>query len=286
MNNTLLEQIQLASKDGTLTDQTADNTSYSYEPPQEGKTAARFVGYVEIGKRPQPAFKNKPKPDCLEAFLYFELLGKQHAKEIGEGDNKKTIYPILTDKVQIKSGEKANFTKMLKKMAYGRDIKHMAMMLGESFIVTVVHRKSKDGKKTYANIRTAEDGYLIEAPMYNANQDPLGTPDLKPLPVPEPTVPIKLFLWNNPTPEQWDSIFIDGSRTVEEDGVEKEISKNWLQEDIIENATDFEGSSLQNMLMDQSGMQLDGGQSQVGNESTETSNSQTNDPLADLGIDV
>lgn len=267
MTNALLAQANKSVKDNKLKDQTADTGSFDYEPPAAGPTAARFVGYVEIGKRPQKEYQGKAKSDCMEAFLFFELLSKKHAKEVGEGDDKRIIYPVHRERVQVKAGDRANFVKLLKKMAYGRDIQHMALMLGEAFLVKGVHNVSGEGdkKKTYYNIRTKEDGYLVGAPVYNANKDPLGDEDMQPLPVPEPTQPIKLLLWDDPTVEQWQSIFIDGTRTVKEkdaDGneVEVEKSKNWMQEDIIENATDFEGSALQALLMEQGGMVLDGGE--------------------------
>lgn len=311
MTNALMAQATAAAKDGKLKNQAADTGSFEYEPPAEGPTAARLVGYVEIGKRSQPEYQGKAKPDCYEAFLFFELLSKKHAKEIGEDGDKRIVYPVLREKVQIKSGERANFVKLLKKMAYGRDIHHMAMMLGEAFLLRIVHNKSKDGTKTYANIRTKEDGYLVGAPMYNANKDPLGDEDLQPLPVPEPTVPLKMLLWDDPTKEQWDSIFIDGTRTIKDDkGVETEKSRNWMQEDIIENATDFEGSALQTLILEQGGMALDGGEAasaepqkeaqaeekpadapevkkeEKAAEKAPTAASPSDDPLADLGIDL
>ena len=267
MTNALLAQAQKSAQSDKLKDQTADTGSFEYEIPAAGPTAARFIGYVEIGKRKQPDFQGKSKPDCMEAFLFFELLSKKHAREIGEGDDKRIVYPVHRERVQVKAGERANFVKLLKKMTYGRDINHMALMLGEGFLIKGVHNTAGEGdkKKTYYNIRTKEDGYLVSAPIYNANKDPLGEEDLKPLPVPQPTQPIKLLLWDDPTPEQWQSIFIDGTRTVkkkDENGKEVEVekSRNWIQEDIISNATDFEGSALQAMLMEQGGMIFDGGE--------------------------
>ena len=51
---------------------------------------------------------------------------------------------------------------------------------------------------------------------------------------------IKLFLWNNPTKETWDSLYIEGTK---DDGK----SKNWIQEDMYK-AVDFPGSALDIML--------------------------------------
>ena len=263
MSNALLDQAKKAVKENRLKDQTADTGSFEYEIPAAGPTAARFVGYVEIGNRPQKEFQGKPKPDCMEAFLFFELNSKKHARTVGEGDDERTFFPVHRERVQVKAGERANFVKLLKKMAYGRDITHMASMLGDAFLIRGVHNTSGEGdkKKTYFNIRTKDDGYLVSAPMYNANKDPLGEEDMQPLPVPEPTEPIKLLLWDDPTPEQWQSIFMDGERTVkDEDGNEVTRSKNWMQEDIIENATNFSGSPLEALILELQGVDLSAGE--------------------------
>ena len=51
---------------------------------------------------------------------------------------------------------------------------------------------------------------------------------------------IKLFQWNNPTKETWDSLQLEGTF---DDGK----SKNWIQEDMYK-AVDFPGSALDIML--------------------------------------
>lgn len=265
MTNSLLEQARKAAENEKLADQTKDvGGGFDYTPPPEGKAGARFIGYVEIGKRKKPDYNGKPKADALEAFLFFELMGKKYQQTFGEGKDAVTRQHVLREKVHVKAGERANFTKLLKKMTYGRaGITHMALMLGEAFLIQIVHNTVGEGKdkKTYANMRTKDDGWLIGAPMYDANKDPLGEPDMKPLPVPEANEAMKLLLWDDPTKEQWDSIFIDGTRTVkDEKGNEKEVSKNWMQEDIQENATDFDGSALQTLLLSIGGMELDGGE--------------------------
>jgi len=76
--------------------------------------------------------------------------------------------------------------------------------------------------------------------------------------VPEATIPLRLLLWDQPTTEQWDSVFIDGTRTVKRDGIEVQESKNWLQQDIVENALDFGGSPLEIMLNGIDNLELPG----------------------------
>tara|TARA_Y100000296_G_scaffold66371_1_gene78382 strand:+ start:7487 stop:8479 length:993 start_codon:yes stop_codon:yes gene_type:complete len=265
MTNSLIEQARAAAAAAKLTDQTKDTGGgFEYTPPPAGKAAARFVGYVELGKRDGGEYNGKPKPDALVAYLFFELMGKKYQQTFGEGDDAITRQHVLRERVQVKSGERANFTKLLKKMTYGRSgITHMALMLGEAFLINISHNEVGEGKdkKVYANMRTPDDGWTIGAPMYDANKDPLGEPDMQPIAVPEPSEEIKLLLWDAPTKEQWDSLFIDGTRTVkDEKGQESEVSRNWLQEDIVKSAKDFEGSALQVLIMEQGGMVLDGGE--------------------------
>lgn len=254
----LLDQAQSAAD---YTDHTVDNGGqFNNEPPAAGPTTARFVGYVEIGSRAQRAYQGQEKPPADEVRLYFELLGKKHRKEVGEGDDKRTVGRVMNlFPITIKTGDKAKFRKLFNKMAYGRsDIKHMAAMLGEGFKVTVVNtEKEVDGKKrTYSNLTDSEGNWLVGAPVAEVTTED-GEIETKPLPVPEATVPLKLLLWDNPTKEQWDSIFIDGTRTVKDKDGEREVSKNWLQEDIVENALNFEGSPLQSLLAGVADLTLD-----------------------------
>ena len=248
---------------------------FDYTPPPEGLAMARFIGYVELGKRKQRPYKGKEKPDALETRLTFELFGAKYATEVGEGADKKTIYPTVSFTTQVKGGERSNFTKLLKKMTYGRDnIKHIAQMLGEAFLVTVTHNiVDKEGKKiTYVNLRD-DSGWSMQAPV---RADAV-TGEVETLPVPEATKPLQMLLWDKPTQQQWDSIFIDGTRTVKDaKGVETEVSKNWLQNSIIEEAVDFEGSALHVLIMASEGMVLDGGKS--ASEQPQDEQTQSEDP--------
>ena len=49
-----------------------------------------------------------------------------------------------------------------------------------------------------------------------------------------------MFLWDRPTKEDWDSLFVEGKW-------DNGDSKNYVQEKILE-ATDFEGSPLHQLL--------------------------------------
>ena len=210
-----------------------------------GITIGRFIEYIELGDQPQRAFKGEAKPNHATARFTFELLHKRHAHEIEVDGKKVTVYDRFSFKEAIKLGEKARFKKLFKTMTYGRsDITHFAQMLNDPFILNFEHNEGeKDGKKvTYVNLYV--DGkYGIQPPVVS---DPIaGT--TTPVPVPAANSPIKIFLWDLPTKETWDSLYIPGTRTVKEGKTEKEVSKNWLQETILE-ASNFTGSPLEDML--------------------------------------
>jgi hypothetical protein len=237
---------ELAAQAAATQDQTVDNGgSGDYTPPVEGRTVARFIEYIELGKHGQKPYQGKAKPDVEEVRLTFELLHpKKNLKEIETDTGKKTIAERVSIRMAIKLGDKARYKKLFTKMMYGRDgIKHMAQMLGEAFVVTIVHNKSEDGKRTYVNIENDIEGWLIQPPRM---EDPLSG-EVKTIPVIPAISPLKIFLWQNPTKETWDSLFIDGTREVTENNVKKQVSKNWLQE-LILSATDYSGSALEAML--------------------------------------
>jgi hypothetical protein len=250
---------ELANLAAETEDQTETQTAgeYEREVPATGAHVARFVEYIETGKHKQKPFQGKAKPDAEEVRITFELLHpKKSIIEYEHDGVKKVRGQLISIKVTKSLSDKASFKKLFNAMTYGRDgIKHMAQMLGEPFLVHVVRNVSKDaaGKEvTYANLN--KDGvFLIGAPQH---VDPM-TEVVTKLPVREPIAPVRIFLWNNPTKETWDSLFIDGTRTVKNaDGTETEQSKNWLQEKIM-SATDFNGSPLHALLNNVGDLPLD-----------------------------
>lgn len=222
--------------------------NFDYVPPKEGVALGRFIEYIELGNH--PAFyegKEKANPEEL-VRVTFEFTYGDRVKEIEVDGKKIKVGERISFNIAKKHTEKAKFTKLFKAMAYGRvEIKHMAQMLGEAFIFKVIHGKSADGKKTYANIWDKGAGiFHISAPR---KEDPLtGTAEDISKVIPAPLSPIRVFFWASPTKETWDSLFIDGEREVKDDkgNVTKE-SKNWLQNMIL-SAKDYNGSALQQML--------------------------------------
>ena len=241
---------ELAALAAETEDQTETQVAgeYEREVPAAGPHVGRFVEYIELGMHKQKPFQGKAKPDAEMVRIVFELLHPKKSIIEYEADGvKKVRGQLISITIKKSLSEKASFKKLFNSMTYGRaGIRHMAQMLGEPFLLTVTHNvvKGNDGKDvTYANI--SRDGvYLIGAPQIT---DPM-TEVVTKLPVREPTVPVRLFLWDHPTKETWDSLYIDGTREVKNaDGTTTQQSKNWLQEKIM-SAVNYNGSPLHALL--------------------------------------
>lgn len=235
---------ELAAMAAASEDQTVvETTTFNNEPPPAGKTIGRFIEYIELGKHKQKAFKGKAKPDADCVRLTFELLHpKKNLHEYEHEGEQRVRADRVSIRITKKMSDKAKFKKLFSAMTYGRDsIKHMAQMLGEAFIITIYHNivTVEGNTNTYVNLDN--DGvYGISAPFIF---DPLEETKTD-VPVREPISPLRLFLFNQPTKETWDSLFIDGTREVKKDGGAVEhVSKNWLQE-LILSATNYEGSAV------------------------------------------
>jgi hypothetical protein len=238
---------ELAALAAENEDQTVvQTTTFDNEPPPAGVTIGRFIEYIELGKQKQADYNGKPKPDADTVRLTFELLHpKKNIHEYEVEGEKRIRADRVSIKVSKKLSDKAKFKKLFNALTYGRDIKHMAQMLGEAFIITVYHNVvEKDGKKnTFVNLD--DDGvYGIKAPFVI---DPLEE-TRKDVAVGEAISPLRLFLFNNPTQETWDSLYIDGTRERKLDGgATEQVSKNWLQE-VILGASNYAGSALEQLI--------------------------------------
>ena len=241
-----------------LDDQTKTPVGFTREVPPAGKTTARFVGYIEMGKRKQRDYQGKPRKPEFEVMVVFEFNSKKHRRVIDSDEGEKEFTNVHYETMAIKLGDKGSFKKLFNKMKNGRDsIKHMAQMLGEGFIITVVHNQGKGEKAdvTYANIRDGDGSWLVAPPQV---EDAV-TGEVTDVPIPEATVPMRLLIWNSPTKLQWDSLFIEGSYTRKKKGSEEEeeVSKNWMQTKIVTGAVDFEGSALEALLLANGGINFD-----------------------------
>ena len=251
--------------------------------PEEGMGVCRFREYIELGVHDTKSAKYPNKKPAKKARFVFELTTPKHVREVEKEDGTKIKIPhILSVECVISSSSKSNFIKLFKQLNWHEKYTHPAQALGDPFLVTIYHgwKKGDDPKKdkpSYANMM--KDGAYTLAPARKV--DPLaGT--VEELAVPEMLNDIKIFLYDNPTQETWDSLFVDG--TYEKDG--KEVSQNWLQEKIL-SSLDFKGSELQKLLVDLP--KLSTGDDQIGEPHTAQDDPPFKtdapvDPLAGLGV--
>lgn len=223
----------------------------------------RLISYIELGaqfKRGNPAFNTQDRY-IPQVRVTFELTGKDNKYEVEIDGEKKELFDRISLTINKSASPKGDFNKLLTAMAYGREnIKHMASMLGESFILDPVHNKGgKDNKVTYVNLRLNNDSpWRVSAPLQH---DPVSG-NTKKYTAPPGSGEEQLFLWERPTTAQWDSLYIPGEREVfvyeeqkQEDGTVKRVktdkkekkTKNYLQE-LITGADNFEGSPIDALL--------------------------------------
>ena len=231
----------LADAPDAVDNNVVDNKGFTDDKPaREGPALFRFVSYVETGKHTVEKGKGKGKIQFWADFE-FELVHPDHMK--GPEDNQ---FPdtIRLSNINISRNEKAKFYKLFKKMNHTGTAKNFPQLLGQGFLGRLVHNKKDD--KVYVNME--EDGqFLIGAPIYNANPDPMGQPDVKDIPVPAAYGDITCFLWDDanvdaPTLQRmWDSIEISGEKA---DGTPR---KNWIQDKIRSNM-DWSGSFAESVI--------------------------------------
>lgn len=189
-----------------------------------GYAFGRLVEYVELGKQPQE-FGGKAKEPALEVQIAFALWGQGYQNDDG------TPYVLRPFPFAVSRNEKAKAFKLFKALNWQGTATHFAQLVGAPFLVKIVHEAKSKTDATIVS-RIDFDGFL----------PPLDPVTKAPYPIPEATDDLyQLFLWDYPTKEGWDALYVDGKW---DDGK----SKNRVQETIL-SALDFAGSPLQQLLM-------------------------------------
>lgn len=201
----------------------------------EGKALARLIQYVEIG--PQPIKQDASKPPVNKFFLKFAVWGKGKDKtstyhEVVDGKMVPGI--VRTQFIAVKKdlNSKSGAYKLFKRMNPEKTAKHFAQLLNNTFILPIVHNESGEGenKKVYANI----DLENISLAVNPVTDEPFDVPEV------EDESLFKLFLWNRPTKEDWESLYIEGKNAEGK-------SKNWIQDALL-SSPEYPGSPLDLLL--------------------------------------
>ena len=227
MNN-LLNQARAAAQ-GAAENMTETTKGGGARVLPEGTALARFTSYIEKGSHVQ-TFNGEAKAPAPQFQLGFTIVGGRGINTKGEPENmvQGDVFPSVNSyDIALSRNVKSNSIKIFNSMNYKRDATTFPEMLSGLFLLKVSHAE-RDGKKVHRI-----DWKNIQAPIDPMTATPYEAPEA-------PDDVYRLFLWNHPTKEQWDSLFIEGSR---DDGT----SKNFIQEDLMK-AVDFLGSPLEALL--------------------------------------
>lgn len=224
-----------------------------YKPPAAGGCIVTLIGYIEKGVQHVPASKHDPikfpAKDEEQVDLIFEISGKGH--EPKEVDGK--LFPErMTVTLKKSLNEKAWFYRIFKAFcaAYPElGATHMAQFLGKHFLSKIEHSvPKKEGDRVYASLKQKASGYVFSAPQFT---NP-ATDETTVIPAPKVISEFRVFLWDVPSIEMWNSLYIEGMYEAKKDEkTGKEIypakSKNVIQEG-IKRAKNFQGSPLFDLI--------------------------------------
>ena len=192
---------------------------------EAGQYLGAIVAYIDLGDQ-EERYKNEVKGvfPCVRMEVAVFPVGE-------DGTLSKDPVIIPERELFIKTNERAKSFIAFKALNYQNDPKfrHFAQAFMRPYLFTVAKRVSKTTNKPYNTIDWAKTQPAVD-PMTR-----------KPYQLPEVDDKFKVvFLWNNPTKQMWDKLYIEGEF---EDG----RSKNFIQEQII-NAKNFHGSAVDLML--------------------------------------
>lgn len=203
----------------------------------EGKALARLIRYVELGPQLSKAYPDKPPVNRF--YLEFAVWGKgkdkTKAETFHEVVNGKMVPGLIrTQQINVQKdlNAKSGAYKLFRRMNPDKAARHFAQLLNHTFILPIVHTTTGEGdaKKEYVNI----DLENISLAVNPVTDEPFDVPAI------DDEAMFKLFLWNRPTKEDWDALYIEGKR---DDGK----SKNWIQDTLL-SSPDFPGSPLDTLL--------------------------------------
>lgn len=240
----------------------------------EGDALAVLTGFIELGKQPD-SHKGQAKVPCPKYQLIFTIIGGIGVNKEGEEvpfveAGAKDVW--IQRATNAKGGDLATRSKHMSALARASTIRDKASitsfahLLGQVFTIPVQHSESTDGKTTYANLLVENAAAAPKDPRtrqplqvwYNLEGEEVPFAELV-------AEDYKVFFWNKPTSmstehyqASWDSLFVEGTweaRKGADGKLQPAQSKNKIQETILA-ATDYVGSSLDNLLSGTTGDKL------------------------------
>lgn len=193
-----------------------------------GYAFAQLVEYIEFGMQPQE-FQGQKKDPAMEFSVGFALTGQGYSNDDG------TPYIVRPYSMALSRNEKARAFLLFKKLNYKGTAKNFAQLLGQKWLVKIVHEA-----------KTKKDNTIVSRLDLTSFLPPNDPVTGNPYPIPDaPDNMYRLFLWNRPTRAGWDSLYIEGTYEAKEG--KPAASKNRLQETCLK-ALDYAGSPLETLL--------------------------------------
>ena len=269
--------------------ETSSGGSFERELPVVGVGFLRLREYIEMGIHSHgkaPHQKDRP----LARFV-FELTHKKHSMSFEKDGETITTQHVMSVTVPISDNESADYIKIFNLLNWNGTLTHPLEALDKPMMCKISHSESGEGdkKRSYANLWTGtpkDKNWQILPPVKEADpmDDASVAQDISAAipPLSKGAESLKVFLWLHADQAQWDTLFIEGTRTVKGkgDAPDKEESKNYLQEK-IKQAKNFAGSPIEQVL---AAGGVDMSDLPTTEEAVTDANSATDAALADLGL--
>jgi hypothetical protein len=222
----------------------------------EGYAFARLCEYVEYGHH-IAEYEGKPKPPAMKFRMAFALWGDSNAGAVYAAGHEKAGQPIPPEErpedlfhyidkegnkkpsvlrtfdMYLGNNEKARTKLAFDKMNYDKKpVKSFGQFLGDAFLLPVIRKPITQGANK-GKFRNDINWANILAPRDPISKTPYQVPEM-------PMELLRYFFFDQPTPETWKSLAIEGTN-------DKGESKDFIRDD-IKKAVNFEGSALHVML--------------------------------------
>lgn len=194
-----------------------------------GTAFAVLVGVTQIGRQPQE-FNGKPKDPADEVQLTFALFGTGHNGEKYQNEDG-TPYIFEQWPMALSRNEKARAFKLFGRMNWRKTAKDFPQLLNGMWLLPI---KQKPKSAQDPTLKSYGDFDALAPAVDPLTGQPYAVPTISP-------ETFKLFLWERPTIQCWNSLYVDGKW---DDGV----SKNRTQGHIVA-ALNFDGSPIQSLLL-------------------------------------
>lgn len=206
-------------------------TASMFTPDPNGMYVGRLIGYVEEGIHESTYNNQTIRRNTLRLDFELSSLDKDELESMRDGENR---LPLKSKVITLSFNEKSNLFKLSKSMDPDEKYEHLYQMLNKIFLLELEFNTDKETKRISYFIKNvklpigknvAPNG-KVEIVDYSNYAAPISRP-------------IRCFIWDHPSIEAWDSLYIPGEYNKE--------SKNYIQNH-IRDAVNFKDSPIYELL--------------------------------------